>query len=361
MIKYFKLLTIAVVLSAAAAAPIAAAGEQELSTSTNSRIITDMAGRTNELPVEINRIFCKSPMATIMLYTLAPEKLLGWNYKFTENEAALIPAKYRDLPVLGGWFGRKNTANIEEIVAMEPDIILDMDFINAAAIEADDILQKQTGIPVILVDGSGFERFADVYRFTGELINSRAPAEMLAEYCEKTLDEIKNVSSAISDDQRITVYYAEGPEGLQTEAAGSRSTELIRLVGALDSTAPPGSSNSFKINVSLEQVMLWNPDVIVTAAAGGGSPPFLIEEQQNQGWKVIDAVKNNRIYFIPQNPFGWFDRPASVNGLIGIKWLAEKLYPEQYDYDIASEVKKFYSLFYHIELNSIGLQQLLNQ
>ena len=363
-----KIISVLAVFSAAASITAAAAfasGTSEtaaaLPEQTGSRIITDMAGRTVEVPGSIDKIFCKGPMATIMLYTLAPERLPGWNYSFTDNEAQYIKEEYRNLPVLGGWFGRKNTVNMEELIALEPDIILDMDFINETTIEANDNIQQQTGIPVVFIDGGGFDSFADVYMFTGNLIGETERAEELASYCRNTLDDVRTLAATIPEEDRLRVYYAEGPEGLQTEAAGSRSTELVRLAGALDAAAVAGDENSFKINVSLEQVILWNPDVIVTAAeSNDDSPAFYNSVRSNPDWMVIKAVKNNRVYGIPQNPFGWFDRPPSVNRIIGIKWLAGTLYPGVYNYNIREEVKQFYSLFYHIELTDMDVDRILN-
>ena len=50
-------------------------------------------------------------MGTILIYTLDPDRLAGWNYLFTEQERRYIPAPYDGLPLLGGWFGKKNSAN----------------------------------------------------------------------------------------------------------------------------------------------------------------------------------------------------------------------------------------------------------
>ncbi len=58
-------------------------------------------------------------------------------------------------------------------------------------------------------------------------------------------------------------------------------------------------------------------------------------------------------------PFGWFDRPPSVNRLIGIKWRASVLYGEDANYDIPRDTREFYRLSYHIDLSDEQLNQLI--
>ena len=66
-----------------------AAGERE---------ITDMAGRTVVVPDEIETVFSSSTVTAIFMYTLAPDKLLGWNYELNELEKSIILEEYHDLP-----------------------------------------------------------------------------------------------------------------------------------------------------------------------------------------------------------------------------------------------------------------------
>src|SRR5262245_46587920 len=91
-----------------------------------TRIITDSAGRQLVVPVEIERVFAAGPPAAILLYTLAPDKLLGWSREVRPAERAFMPEKYADLPVLGRLTGKGNTANIETVIAARPDVILDV-------------------------------------------------------------------------------------------------------------------------------------------------------------------------------------------------------------------------------------------
>ena len=147
---------------------------------------------------------------------------------------------------------------------------MDADFLTPETIAADDELQNQLGIPVVMVDGSGMDALPGVYRFMGELLGLGTRAEELAAYCEDTLDTARSITSVMEDSRRISVYYAEGPEGLQTEPRGSRHTQLIPLCGGINAADGGRDASVDMARVSLEQVILWNPQVIITPAEGGG-------------------------------------------------------------------------------------------
>jgi len=63
---------------------------------------------------------------------------------------------------------------------------------------------------------------------------------------------------------------------------------------------------------------------------------------------------------VPGLPFGWIDFPPSLNRLIGLRWLARILYPENFPEDLRSIVRDFYSRFHHQAPTAAQLEQLLN-
>ena len=96
----------------------------------DKRTVVDSAGRRIEVPAKIERVFAAGGPASVFVYTLAPEKLIGWTSPLTPEERAYIPAPYTGLPTLGRLTGRGNTANIELVLASRPDVILDYGTIN---------------------------------------------------------------------------------------------------------------------------------------------------------------------------------------------------------------------------------------
>ena len=166
---------------------------------------------------------------------------------------------------------------------------------------------------------------------------------------------MKKAVDSIPEDERVTLYYAEGPEGLQTEPETSSHALTFKIAGAKNVADVEGSN---RVEVSLEQVLAWDPEVIIawsTVVRGGASD--VIPEDPN--WAEIKAVKDGRVYTMPNTPFSWCDRPPSVNRFLGIQWVANMLYPEAYDVDMVEVTKEFYSLFYHVEITDEDALELL--
>ena len=74
------------------------------------RTVTDSAGRHADVPGRVERVYAAGGLASIFLYTLAPEKMLGWTRALGSEERAFVPARYAALPTLGRLTGRGNTA-----------------------------------------------------------------------------------------------------------------------------------------------------------------------------------------------------------------------------------------------------------
>src|SRR4029077_14738681 len=98
------------------------------------------------------------------------------------------------------------------------------------------------------------------YRTLGLLTGKRQEADALADYTERTIATIMGRIANIALDKRPAVYYARGPKGLMTGLGGSINVETIEMLARNVAGANKGGG----ANVSIEQVLLWNPDVIVT-------------------------------------------------------------------------------------------------
>jgi len=322
-----------------------------------TRVITDSVGRTHTVPKDIKKIYTTSPVAAILTYTLAPEKIAGWNYELRPAEVKYILPELRNLPNLGGWQS-KSTGNIEEILKAKPDVIISMgDNLGETDISFADKLQDQLGIPVIIVElpllGMGA-----AYDFMGDLLRVQERAAELAAYYRETLEDIQAKAAQIPDSDRIRVYYAEGPEGLQTEPYGSMHIQTLELVGGLNVAGDvEAGGKGGQSPVSFEQVLAWDPDVIICWNKSSGGAYEVITTDSR--WAELKAVQNKQVYEIPSAPYNWFDRPPSVNRIIGFKWLGNLLYPDIYTYDIISEARDFYKQFYHYDLTVEEAEELL--
>jgi iron complex transport system substrate-binding protein len=315
--------------------------------------VTDAAGRTVAVPDRVERVFAAGPPAAIVLYTLVPDKLLGWTRAPSPEEAAYLPERYRDLPAHGRLTGRGNDVNLEKLLALDPDLVVDIGSVGPTYASLADRVVEQTGVPAILLGGR-LDELPDTYRLLGGVLGAEDRAEHLAAYIEETLDEVSLRIARLPPEARPRVYYARGQEGLDTALTGSINVEALDFVRARNVAGETGDRSGLA-TVSLEQVLAWNPEVIVTV-----DPIFAERVRSDPLWATIDAVRNDRIHLAPQFPFPWIDFPPSVNRVIGVRWLASVLYPEAFPESLDEITREFYELFYHRELSDEEVAALLD-
>lgn len=323
-----------------------------------TRKVVDMYGREIEIPAVIKKAYATSQIGIIVLYSLNPDKLAGWGFSLSDDDKKFIGEKYYSLPVLGVWSGKTGSGNIEEIIKVHPDVIFSITTKDDSQKDLADKVQKQTGIPVIMVDSS-LEKLDSMYETIGGIMDEKTRAKELGDYCAKTVSDIKAIKEKIPEDKRVKVYYAEGPKGLETDPEGSFHTEVLSLVGGVNVAKVQMQGGFGRSSVSMEQLLSWNPDVIIVGYDKDAKAGFFNDIYKDSNWKSIKAIKEKKVYSIPNRPFDWFDRPPSVNRIIGVKWLSNLLYPEYVKLNIEDEVKNFYEKFYHKELSSQEVKELL--
>ena len=322
-----------------------------------TRTITDMAGREVEVPKSINKVFTTSPVGTIALYSIDPKKVAGLNSEISPDEAKYLDSEFQKLPVLGK-YKDASSGNEEEILAANPDVIISMGDVDDKWIGDANESQERIGIPFLMIDGA-LDNLDETYKFLGDLLGEEERAKELGDYCKDTIENSKELASKISDDEKVSVYYADGDQGLVTNVAGSLHTQAIDIVGAKNAAEVEVQASSGGVDVSMEQVLNWNPQKIIATQGRDGSDGAYEVIKSDDKWSTIDAVKNGEVYAIPDAPFNWFDRPPSVNRILGVRWLGNILYPEVFDIDIKQETKDFYEMFYHRELTDTEVDEIL--
>jgi iron complex transport system substrate-binding protein len=314
-------------------------------------IVTDAAGRAITIPEKVDRIFPAGPPAAILLYTLAPELLLGWTRSPEPGQCAFLGLGACDKPEVGRLTGRGNTTNLEVLLNLKPDLVLDVGTINDTYVSLATRVQEQSGIPYALLDGR-FDAVVPLYRKLGELTHRPDQAEALARFADETIKTIKSRIDTVSEAQRPRVYYGRGPNGLETGLGSSINVETIEFLGAHNVAAERRGGLA---TVSVEQVLAWNPEVIITI-----EPAFAATVRTDPVWAPIKAVQTARIYLSPRLPFGWVDFPPSVNRLIGLWWLAKAFYPDKFPEDLRPLSREFYRRFYHMTPSDEQIDNVLS-
>lgn len=327
-----------------------------------ARTITDMTGRTVEIPDKINKVYVNHQPGIILMHTLDLDMLAGWAFDLLPGEKRVVPEKYHSLPVLGTT-GGNNSANREVVMAAKPDIAIMFTYLETTTINLAEQFQKATGIPVVMLEMK-VKTIPEVYRFVGKILDKEERANRLADYCEKILEKSDKICKELEKSKKIKVYYAQGPKGLNSSAQGTSHGEIIDFAGGFNVVERDNASDG-RISINMEQIMIWNPDVILLADRIHSASPTEKDATKllmslNSGWKNIKACKEKRVYFVPCIPYNVLDMPPSVNRIIGILWLGNILYPEKFNIDIRKEFYDFYELFYNYKPTEQELDEILS-
>ncbi len=317
-----------------------------------TRTLVDSTGRKITLPARIERVFVAGPPASVLAYTLARDAMVGWVVRTPSPvEKEFLAAPARDLPETGRLTGRGDTVSLERLVAAKPDMVLDFGSTSDTFVSLANRVQEQTGIPYALIDGR-FAATTTSLKLAAEMLGRTERGAALAAYAEAAFAQVDGVLARVPTDKRPRVYLARGPEGLETGSRGSINTEIIERAGAVNVAEGMGGGNIS--NASLEQIIAWQPDIVVTLDRG-----FFNGVATKPGWKQVRAVANGQVYVAPGLPWGWIDAPPSLNRLIGLRWLLSIFYPAEANLDLNAETRKFYDLFYGVAVTGDQLARLL--
>jgi iron complex transport system substrate-binding protein len=314
--------------------------------------VRDATERTVKVPDTVTRVMPSGPPASTVLYVLAPEKMIGWSAAPRPNEREFLLPATRDLPEFGRLTGRGDTANVEVVLKEKPDLIFDFGSVSPTFVSLAERVQQQTGIPYLLFNGR-LDQTAASLRELGKVLGVTERAEKIARYVEDTDRLIDTRLKDVPASARKRVYLARQPNGLETGLTGSINSEIIERAGGIN-VAERTTGRGGIANVSIEQVIAWAPDTIITWDAN-----FFGKVHDDPAWATVPAVANRRVFQAPRLPFGWIDAPPSINRTIGLRWIAQLLYPDRFPEDIRVTARDFIKLFYQYDASDAQLDRIL--
>ena len=308
-----------------------------------TRVFTDSCGREVTVPADIQKVAVSGPLAQMVVFAIAPDKMVGVANAWDESAKAYFDAKYLELPLLGQLYGGKGELNLETLLAAEPDVVIDVGEPKDSMAEDLDALQEQTGIPFVHIDAY-LASMDDTYAMLGDLLAMPNEAQGLADYCRYAYNKVKAIADSV---EKVDLLYVTGEEGLNVIARGSYHAEVIDMLcnnlAVVDEPSSKGTGNE----VDMEQILNWNPDAVIFAP---GSIYSTVADNEN--WQTIPAIRDGRYYEVPMGPYNWMGFPPSVQRILGMQWMAKVLYPDAADYDMYETTQTYFQLFYHCDLTA---------
>lgn len=303
-----------------------------------AKTITDGYGRVVTIPDKVTKIYAASPPLAMSLVAFDPTLMAALNSPFKPDQKPYVGTA-ASKPVAGGFFGQGNTPNYEVLAATKPDVIL----VWQKAPGSEDQLKKfmALNIPVLMIHNESIDDLVDQFELLGKITGNTKRAHELIAYTKETLGLIRSLQSKISTHKKVRYYFAEGLDGMSSECEGSFHLEPFKYAGAKNALNCSMSSNYGMEKMSLETVMLADPDVIVAMECA-----FALSVKTDPKWKMLRAVKSGNIITVPSVPFNYITRPPSFMRLLGIRWLIHSFYPDVLQGSLDDETKRFQKLFF---------------
>lgn len=320
-----------------------------------TKIVTDLVGNQVQMKANVEKIaVVPIPWATIV-YAVdgSGQKIVGMHPSAMKAyQSNILKSMAPEMSNINSTFVDNNfNINYEEVAKIKPDVVVIWDY-------QPEIGKKlaELGIPAVAIKYGTLEDVQKGIKLVGEIINQQARAEQLIQYHQATNSYLKSKESGLADKHKPRVLYLKD-EQLQVAVGDSVNRIMIETAGGIN-VANEGSGQWAK--VTMEQVMAWNPEVIVISNFSNVLPEDLyVNKFSGQDWSKIDAVKNKRVYKAPMGIYRW-DAPCVETPLM-MKWLGKVLQPEAFtDYDMRGELKSFYQTFFNYKLSDGELDQILN-
>lgn len=332
--------------SSAQDATAASSAQSQSDNKGETRTVTDMKGVQVEIPKEVhtyveswfahNEVDLMLDGANGMLVTCVSPEKFPWMYAVCPN---FYNAKSTDFSA---------DMNLEEIIAAKPDVVFGSN-------EDYRAMFTNAGIPYINCMFSTYDELKKSVKLTAEVFGGDAvkKADEYIDYLDKRTAWVAEKTASIPDDKKLSVAHGSTVYELNFDGGNTIIDEWIKYSGGKNAAGQEVQGNLK--NISLEQVMAWDPDVLIT-----GQPQSEVEKiMSDPAWAELKAVKNKRVYSNPKGAFAW-DR-YGVDAALQPQWCAQVLYPDLFtDFSIKDEVKKFYSEFLGYNLSDDETQIILD-
>ncbi len=283
---------------------------------------------------------------TFMLYSFDADIIAGWNTPLYSHEKKYIPEKYQNLDVIGGWYGNGNYPNKEVLLSKKIDAAFMVSSSNMNMQKYVKTMQEymtSVNIPFISIQGTSIDDDIQIYNMLGKLFNNEKRSTELNSYITKSIENTKKITDKVKKKKRV--FLALGNNGLKT-----RCVDSILLAGA----EYVHNCKTFDETISIEQIMLYNPDMIIIGKKSAYD--YIMNDKK---WAKIKAVQNHNILFVPEEPFSWVEKKTVMEYFV-IQYLASKIYPEYSNIDLHKELMEHIKLFFHYDLTYDMAEKLIN-
>ncbi len=292
--------------------------------------VTDGAGREVTVRSEPEKLVSGYYISTSLLMALGQgDKLAGIEAKAeTRPIYGLAAPELLELPNVG----TAKSFDLEGCAALQPDLVVLPLKLKDQVPALEDL-----GLTVLTVNPENLEQLNDTIRMLGEAVGAREEAQALLDYNRATEETLTRL---LGQAERPRVYLAGNSSYLNTAGAKMYQNTMLELGGGANVAAE--LEDSYWAEVSYEQLLAWDPEVVIIAAEAAYTKDDLLGDPQ---LSQLDAVKNGRVYAMPSGLEAW-DSPVP-SAMLGSRWAASVLHEDLYPFEaFQADAAEFYQRFY---------------
>ena len=315
-------------------------------------IIEDQLGKIIELDGVPERV-CTTIMPFPYIYYAVvgnSDNLIGCNpSSIAAYEDSALKYMYPELASANTSFVDTDfVVNVEELLTLQPDVVFQWNYM-------EDEIEKMeaAGIKVVALQYGSQEDLETWIRIIGKMFDKEERAEELITYFHENIKEVTNKTDTLTADEIRNILIMS--DNLKVSGNGYANF-WVEWAGGNN---PAKELSGEQLNVNMEQIYEWNPEIIFIGNFTQMQPSDLVENKlDGQDWSVVDAVKNKEVYKIPIGGYRW--DPPGVETPLMTKWVAKIQHPELFaDMDMREEVTEFYQEVYNFEMTDEILDEIL--
>ncbi|MDL2257762.1 ABC transporter substrate-binding protein [Eubacteriales bacterium OttesenSCG-928-K08] len=314
---------------------VAEYGEQLFFTMAGEIALTDVVGRTVTLPGAATKVVgTHNPsMNTAIVLGGGGKYLAGFgNKEMADGLYQYVIENFDSLTSIG----KGKNINFETVASIGADLaILPERFTDQAE------QYEAVGVPAIvaLPNTESFDTIKNSLTLVAKALGEEARAAEICEFFDNQVTKAKEVSSKAS--RQPSVMFLGGSSMLTVAPEAMIQSYIIEAAGGKNAVTGIDVKGEFA-EVNLEQIIVWNPDVIWIPAYADYTVDDILNDA---GWTATNAVKNKAVYQFPSALEPWDYPTASC--CLGVCWATNNLHPELYTKDeLMADVDAYYTLVY---------------
>ncbi len=324
----------------------------------SSITFTDLRGKEHTLARPAERVvFLPIPHTSSYIAIDQTERhIVGMNpASATAMERGILTQMFpgvRNIPT-GITRGAGFTPNIESILELRPDVVFQWSSMG------EDLLGtlERVGLTTVGIQCCS-QSYLDAYTaIMGAVAGKPERAAAITARQHVRLRQIETAMAGLTEAERPRVLYlSRFTHELRVSSIGSYNNEYIRRTGGLSTTDPQGNAMSLNSEgtVTLEQVLAWDPEVILIGNFDTAMPADVYDAP---AWANVSAVRNRRVYRVPSGGFYW--DPPSQESALTWTWLASLLHPERGRFDLRADMRDWYQFLYRHTLTDDEIDRIL--